>query len=72
MSGVDLSPEAVSWRLRRQSQESDLSRGARAYKVDMSREGVTRRLRRLSSLRTACLRWGRLGAGVPPTSPPQP
>jgi len=72
MSGVDLSPEAVSWRLRRQSQESDLRRGSRAYKVDMSREGVTRRLRLQSSLRTACLSWGRLGAGAPPISPPRP
>jgi hypothetical protein len=48
---------------------SDLGRGQTAYKVDMSPEAVTRRMRLQSSLYSACLRWARLGGKAPPPEP---
>ena len=73
MSRVDMSPEAVSERLRTMSRLSDLRTTERlATKVDMSPKAVTRRLRRQSELRRACLLWMKLGlegsAGDPPSS----
>jgi hypothetical protein len=62
MTPVDMSPEAVTERLREMSRLSDLRTVNRlATKVDMSPEAVTRRLRRQSELRRACLRWMKLG-----------
>lgn len=49
-------------RLRALARLADLRADRRlATKVDMSARGVTRRLRRLSALRSCCLRWGRWG-----------
>lgn len=62
MSPLDMSPEAVSERLREMSRLSDLTATERlAAKVDVSPAAVTRRLRRQSALRRACLTWKRLG-----------
>lgn len=63
------SPAAVSERLLEQSRLSELDRGHWAYKVDMSPEGVSRRLRQQAALRTACLRWGQLQVSVPALPP---
>jgi hypothetical protein len=53
---VDMSPAAVTQRLRSMSALSDLHRDRRlACKIDMSPEAVTRRLRRQSQLRDLCL-----------------
>ena len=66
MSKVDMSPEAVTERLREMSRLSDLRTENRlATKVDMSPAAVARRLRRQSELRRACLTWMKLGkAGI--------
>ena len=62
MTAVDMSPEAVTERLREMSRRSDLRTAYRLVtKVDMSPEAVTRRLRRQSDLRRACLAWMKLG-----------
>ncbi|MFP3941785.1 MAG: hypothetical protein ACLF0P_15935 [Thermoanaerobaculia bacterium] len=62
MTSVDMSPEAVTQRLRELSRMSDLRTANRlAAKVDMSPEAVTRRLRRQSELRRTCLAWMELG-----------
>lgn len=60
MNPVDMSPEAVTRRLREVGRLSDLGPAARAFaKVDMSPASVTRRLRRVSQLRRLCLDLGR-------------
>ena len=60
MTLPDMSPGAVTWRLREVSARSDLTATRRlATKVDMSPAAVTRRLRTQSGLRDACLAWGR-------------
>ena len=52
----------VEPRLRALARLTDLRSDRRlATKVDMSARGVTRRLRRLSTLRSCCLRWRRWG-----------
>ena len=62
MSHVDMSPEAVTERLREVARRSDLRTENRlATKVDMSPEAVTRRLRLQSRLRDASLRWMKIG-----------
>jgi DNA-binding Lrp family transcriptional regulator len=62
MTRVDMSPEAVTERLREMSRLSDLrTTGRLATKVDMSPGAVTRRLRRQSELRRTCLTWMKLG-----------
>lgn len=62
MSTVDMSPEAVTERLREVSRLSDLRTSHRlAAKIDMSPAAVTRRLRRQSELRRTCLTWMKLG-----------
>lgn len=59
---VDMSPEAVTARLREVSRLADLRPENRlASKVDMSPEGVTRRLRQVSQLRRLCLRLKEVG-----------
>ena len=66
MTPVDMSPGAVTRRLREVSARSDLIATRRlAAKVDMSFAAVTRRLRTQSALRDACLAWGR---SVPTTT----
>ncbi|MFP3941792.1 MAG: hypothetical protein ACLF0P_15970 [Thermoanaerobaculia bacterium] len=70
MTSVDMSPEAVTQRLRELSRMSDLRTANRlAAKVDMSPEAVTRRLRRQSELRRTCLAWMELGKAVRGGSP---
>lgn len=62
MSKVDMSPEAVSERLRAMSRLSDLRPENRlAAKVDMSSAAVSRRLRLQSRLRETGLKWQRIG-----------
>ena len=62
MSRVDMSPEAVTERLRTMSGICDLRPENRlAAKVDMSSAAVTRRLRQQSRLRDVCLKWQRIG-----------
>ncbi len=62
MSALDMSPEAISARLRAASQMSDLSPDRRLdAKLDMSSAGVTARLREASDLYDACLRLAALG-----------
>lgn len=52
----------VTERLRRLAAASDLSSGRRlATKVDLSSDGIVRRLRTQSRLRDACLEWARIG-----------
>ena len=60
MTSREMSPEAVTQRLRESSARSDLTASRRlATKVDMSPAAVSRRLRTQSALRDACLAWGR-------------
>jgi hypothetical protein len=62
MTPLDMSPAAVTERLREMSRLSDLRTAHRlAAKVDMSPAAVTRRLRRQSELRRTCLKWMKLG-----------
>lgn len=54
---VDMSPEAITARLRRASELADLRPEHRLdAKLDMSPAGITRRLRQASELRDACLK----------------
>lgn len=58
---VDMSPRAITTRLRRVSESADLRTVLRlAGKIDMSPLGITRRLREVEQLRRACLSLGRL------------
>lgn len=67
MTPAEMSPRAVTQRLRESSARSDLTATRRlAAKVDMSPAAVTRRLRRQSALRDACLAWGRRPTSSPP------
>jgi len=60
---VDMSPAAITARLKEVSRLADLRPEMRLHcKVDMSPAGVTRRLRQVSQLRDLCLELGRLGA----------
>ncbi len=61
MSAVDMSPEAITGRLRQMSDSTDLSSDRLGSKIDMSPEAVTRRLRKQSDLRDDCLAWMRIG-----------
>lgn len=59
---VDMSPEAVTERLREMSRHSDLRPENRlAAKVDMSPQAVTRRLKKQAQLREMCLALQRIG-----------
>lgn len=59
-SGVDMSTTAVSERLKTMSRMSDLRTDNRLdTKVDMSPQGITRRLRLQSRLRRLCLTLGK-------------
>ena len=54
-SGVAMSPEAITARLRRASDLADLSPARRLdAKLDMSAAGITRRLREASELLDLC------------------
>ena len=67
---VDMGAEAITARLTRAAELSDLRATRRLdTKVDMSPEGITRRLRVQSRLRAACLEWGR---SLPATSGQEP
>jgi hypothetical protein len=56
----EMTPRAVTQRLREASARSDLTASRRLMtKVDMSSVAVTRRLRTQAALRDACLAWGR-------------
>ncbi len=69
MRSVDMSPAAISQRLRQVARHSDLRSAHRlSAKSDMSPEAVTRRLRTVSKMRRICL-----ALGSPPTpDPPAP
>jgi hypothetical protein len=57
---VDMSPEAISARLRTVAELSDLDRDLRMHgKVDYSPEAVSARLREVEQLRRLCLALGR-------------
>lgn len=59
---VDMSPQAVTERVREMSRRSDLRPENRlAAKVDMSPRAVTRRLIKQSQLREMCLALQRIG-----------
>lgn len=56
MSGVDMSPGAISRRLAMVGQLSDLDPSRRfESKLDLSSQGITLRLRRVSQMRRLCL-----------------
>jgi hypothetical protein len=66
-AGVDMTPQAVSERLRRASALSDLSIArAGEGKVSMEPSAVSARLRTVSQLRTLGLRLRRAGAAAEP------
>ena len=71
MKALDMSPRAISERLEAASDASDLSPETRLdAKLDMSRSGVTARLREASDLYDACLQLaalGRAARGVAPS-----
>ena len=57
--GVDMSPSAVTARLRRVAELSTLDPARRLdAKIDMSAGAVTRRLQRVSQMRRLCLALG--------------
>ncbi len=57
---VDMSPEAISARLRKAADLSDLDRDLRLHgKIDYSPEAVSSRLREVEQLRRLCLALGR-------------
>jgi hypothetical protein len=59
---IDMSPEAVGRRLRECARTSDLRTEQRlSYKLDMSREGISRRLARVEALRRLCLELVKIG-----------
>jgi hypothetical protein len=59
---IDLSAAAVTDRLRRAAQQSDLRSELRLVpKLDMTTSGITRRLERVESLRRFCLELMRIG-----------
>jgi hypothetical protein len=60
---IDLSPTAVTARLRRAADHSDLRSELRLLpKLDMTSSGITRRLESVESLRRFCLELVRIGA----------
>lgn len=60
---VDVSPAAVTTRVRAASAMTDLRTERRLFaKIDLSPAAVTRRLRTVSRLRDLCLYLGRAGA----------
>ena len=62
---TDMSPEAISARLREVSRISDLRPERRLDgKIDMSPEGVASRLREASDLFALCLQLAELGSGA--------
>jgi hypothetical protein len=64
---VDLSPAAITARLREASALADLRTGYRLHaKVDMSPRGITERLREVERLRRVCVALGRLRPVDPP------
>lgn len=64
MKTVDMSPRAISNRLEAVNRMSDLSPEKRLdAKLDMSCDGVTRRLREASDLYAMCLQLAALGRG---------
>ncbi len=71
MKGVNLSPEAVTQRLRAASRQSPLGeRPVVSAKAGSSPRSISSRLRLLSRLRDLCLRLGRCGG--PPAAPADP
>ena len=59
---TDLSPAAVSARLRLACGQGDLrSEGRLHFKLDMTRAGVTRRLEKVEALRRLCIELVRIG-----------
>jgi hypothetical protein len=59
----DMSPRAMTERLRRAAAASDLRTESRLrYKLDMSPSGIARRLQKVEALRRLCLELGRIGA----------
>lgn len=63
---VDMSPSAITARLRQASDLTDLRTAARLHgKVDMSPAGITRRIREVERLRKLCAQLGRLRAVEP-------
>ena len=60
MTRGEMSPRAITNRLREASALSDLTASRRLLtKVDMTAAAITRRLRLQSALRDACLAWAR-------------
>lgn len=58
---ADMTPFAITARLRRASALSDLATERRLHgKIDMSPAGVTARLREVEMLRRTCMKLGRL------------
>jgi hypothetical protein len=65
MKGVDLSPGAITARLREASQKSDLSPERRLdAKIDLSPAAITARLKEASDLRETCLKLAAIGAAA--------
>lgn len=61
---VDMSPEAVSARLRKAAELTDLTLGKRLHaKVDYSPEAISARLRQVEELRRLCLALGERTSG---------
>jgi hypothetical protein len=59
---IDMSPRAITARLREVASQTDLAGSDRhRYKLDMSRGGITRRLERVEALRRLCVELGRIG-----------
>jgi hypothetical protein len=59
---IEMSPAAVTERLRRAAAQSDLRTESRLLpKLDMTPAGVTRRLEKVESLRRFCLELVRIG-----------
>jgi len=60
---TDLTPEAITRRLRQAAAATDLTTSRRLDpKLDMSPEGVGHRLRQVEALRRLCLSLGAIGA----------
>ncbi len=62
---VDMSPEAVSVRLRAAADLADLRADRRLFaKLDMRPSAISQRLRQVAQLRSLCLRLGRVSGSV--------
>ena len=66
MKGLDLSPHAITARLKAASGASDLSPATRLdAKIDLSPSAITARLIEASDLRDLCLKLAAFGARTP-------